>query len=40
MTEALQLQMLDWKYYDETLYEEYRHNGEVKQKMAGSWYSL
>ena len=36
MTEELELQMLDWKYYDETLYSDYKHNGEIKQKMVGS----
>lgn len=36
MSDTIELQMLDWKYYDETQFSEYKRDGEIKKKMVGS----
>ena len=36
MAGTIELQMLDWNYYDETIYNEYYHNGKTKRSIAGS----
>ena len=36
MAGTIELQMLDWKYYDETIYNEYRQHGETKRSIVGS----
>ena len=36
MSDKIEIQMLDWKYYDEPIYNEYTHNGEIKRKQTGS----
>ena len=34
--ENIELQMLDWKFYDQSEFTDYTHNGETKQKLKGS----
>mgnify|MGYP003981213411 CR=1 FL=1 len=35
MSDTIELQMLDWKYYDETQFSEYKRDGEIKENQYG-----